>query len=94
MIMRHDHPMHRKAIQGGRSDPRQPLVEVARGVFSGKAFGNQEHIVTVMGGEIGEQCELRVDGKLVKARSYRRCMAAMMARMMRVAGVTKRRSAR
>lgn len=91
MIMRHDHPLHRKAIDGGMSAPRAQLVEVARGVFSGKAF-NGTHIVTVHGGDIGEQCELRVDGKLVKARSYRRCMAAMMARMMREAGVTKGRT--
>ena len=91
MIMRHDHPMHRAAIAGGRSAPRAPLVEVARGVFSGKAF-NSTHIVTVHGGDPGEQCELRVDGRLVKARSYRRCIAAMMARMMREAGITKART--
>lgn len=90
MIMRHDHPMHRKAVAGGMSAPRAQLEEVARGVFSGKAF-NGTHIVTIHGGGIGEQCELRVDGRLVKARSYRRCMAAMMARMMRVAGITKAR---
>ena len=91
MIMRLNHPLHRKAICGGRSEPRQPLEEVARGVFSGMAF-NGTHIVTVHGGAIGEQCELRVDGKLVKARSYRRCIAAMMARMMRDAGITKART--
>lgn len=91
MIMRHDHPMHRNAVTGGMSAPRAQLEEVARGVFSGKAFGGT-HVVTIHGGDIGEQCELRVDGKLVKARSYRRCMAAMMARMMREAGVTKGRT--
>lgn len=90
MIMRHDHQLHRKAICGGLSEPRAPLEEVARGIFSGKAF-NGTHVVTVHGGAVGEQCELRVDGKVVKARSYRRCMAAMMARMMREAGVTKGR---
>lgn len=89
-IMRHDHPLHHKAINGGRSEPRAPLEEVARGVFSGKAFKGV-HIVTVHGGDIGEQNELRVDGKLVKAKSYRRCIASMMARMMREAGVTKAR---
>jgi hypothetical protein len=88
MIMRLNHPLHRKAICGGRSEPRAPLVEVARGVFSGKAFKGT-HIVTIHGGDIGERCELRVDGKLVKARSYRRCIASMMARMMREAGVKK-----
>lgn len=90
MIMRHDHPLHKKAICGGRSEPRAPLEEVARGVFSGKAF-NGVHIVTIHGGDIGEQCELRVDGRLVKAKSHRRCMASMMKRMMREAGVTNGR---
>jgi hypothetical protein len=87
-IMRHDHPLHRKAICGGRSEPRAPLEEVARGVFSGKAFKGV-HVVTIHGGGVGEQCELRVDGRLVTAKSYRRCLAAMMARMMREAGITK-----
>lgn len=90
MIMRHDHQLHRKAICGGLSEPRAPLEEVARGIFSGKAF-NGTHVVTVHGGAVGEQCELRVDGRLVKAKSYRRCMSAMMSRMMREAGIVKGR---
>jgi len=92
MIMRHDHPLHRKAITGGRSAPRAPLVEVAKVVLSGSAFGGQ-HVITVLAGEFGEKCDLLVDGRPIKARSYRRCMTAIMARVMRVAGITKKSSA-
>jgi len=73
------------------SEPRRPLEEVARGVFSGKAFRGATHTVVVLAGDIGERCEIIVDGRPLRARSYQRCMAAMMARMMRVAGTTKAR---
>ena len=83
MIMRHDHPMHRRAINGGRSEPRQPKAEVLRCVFSGAAVGGREHVVTVLAGDMGERCQMVVDGVPTKAASWSRCRAAVVKRVFR-----------
>ncbi len=73
--------MHRKAVEGGRSAARGPVVEVLRCVFTGSAVGGVEHVVSVMAGDPGERCALIVDGKRVRYKSWPRCRTAIVRRI-------------
>ena len=83
MIMRLSHPLHIRAINGGRYEPRQTKIEVLRCVFTGPAVGGREHVVTVLAGEHGERCQMVVDGVPTKAASWARCRAAVVKRVFR-----------
>lgn len=57
------------------------MVEVLRVHFSGASLGGQEHVVTIDAGEPGERCALKVDGRIIRYRSWPRCRAVLLRRI-------------
>ena len=60
---------------------RTTYVEVLRVTFQGAALGSRTHIVTVQAGALDEPCDLYLDGRLLRSRSWSRCRSVLLRRI-------------